>query len=162
MSASPRRWLRAASLAALALTALPALGALATGAAAETARGAIASLADIRRLAAEAYVWGLGPQFTWRFAKYNTTISAPMNALTYGISPAAWNNSATNAGDSSVIYINGFMSFSSGTDLVLTVPPSSRQYYVVNYPRRSSPGSTGASSLSWLRTPISTGCSSAS
>ena len=93
----------------------------------------IASLADIRRLAAEAYVWGLGPQFTWRFAKYNTTINAPINALTYGENPAAWNNSATNAGNSSLIYINGFMDFSSGTELVLTVPPSRNQYYVVNY-----------------------------
>jgi hypothetical protein len=100
---------------------------------AQAAGRAIASLADIRRLSAEAYVWGLGPEFTWRFAKYNTTISAPINALTYGVNPAAWNNSATNAGDSSVIYINGFMDFSSGTELVLTVPPSRSQYYVVNY-----------------------------
>ena len=69
----------------------------------------IPSNADIRRLAAEAYVWGLGPEFTWRFAKYNTTINAPINALTYGVNPAAWNNSATNAGNSAVIYINGFM-----------------------------------------------------
>lgn len=93
----------------------------------------IASLADIKRLAAEAYVWGLGPEFTWRFAKYNTTLNAPINALTYGINPAAWNNAATNAGDASVIYINGFMDFSSGAELVLTVPPSRNQYYVVNY-----------------------------
>ena len=93
----------------------------------------ITSTADIRRLAAEAYVWGLAPEFTWRFAKYNTTISAPINALTYGVNPAAWNNSATNAGDSSVVYINGFMDFSSGAELVLTVPPSRSQYYVVNY-----------------------------
>lgn len=92
-----------------------------------------ASLADIRRLAAEAYVWGLGPEFTWRFAKYNTTISAPINALTYGVSPAAWNNSATNAGDASIIYINGFTDFSKNAELVLTVPPSRDQYYVVNY-----------------------------
>ena len=93
----------------------------------------IPSNADIRRLAAEAYVWGLGPEFTWRFAKYNTTINAPINALTYGVNPAAWNNSATNAGNSAVIYINGFMDLSSGTELVLTVPPSLNQYYVVNY-----------------------------
>ena len=49
---------------------------------AHAASRSVASLADIRRLAAEAYVWGLGPEFTWRFAKYNTTISAPINALT--------------------------------------------------------------------------------
>lgn len=100
---------------------------------AEAGTRAPASLADIRRLAAEAYVWGLGPEFTWRFAKYNTTLNAPINALTYGVNPAAWNNAATNAGDSSVIYINGFTDFSSGQSLVLTVPPSRNQYYVVNY-----------------------------
>ncbi len=126
--------LGALALALVALCASPAVMPQ-TAAASETkaAARAVASLAEIRRLAAEAYVWGLGPEFTWRFAKYNTTISAPMNALTYGISPAAWNNSATNAGDSSVIYINGFMDFSQGAELVLTVPPSRNQYYVVNY-----------------------------
>ncbi len=101
--------------------------------AAEAAPPAADRLGQIRRLAAEAYVWGLAPEFTYRFAKYNTTISAPVNALTYGRNPASWNNSATNAGDSSVIYINGFMDFSASGDLVLTVPPSRDQYYVVNY-----------------------------
>jgi len=43
-----------------------------------------ASLLQIQSLAAEAYIWGLAAEFTWRFAKYNTTISAPINALTYG------------------------------------------------------------------------------
>lgn len=100
---------------------------------AEAATRGKTSLADISSLAAEAYVWGLGPEFTWRFARYNTTLNAPINALTYGVNPAAWNNAATNAGDSSVIYINGFMDFSSGQELVLTVPPSRSQYYVVNY-----------------------------
>ncbi len=90
-------------------------------------------LLEIRTLAAQAYIWGLAAQFTYRFAKYNTTISSPMNALTYGMNPAAWNNAGTNAGDASVIYINGFMDFSSGDELVLTVPPSRNQYYVVNY-----------------------------
>lgn len=92
-----------------------------------------ASLAEIRKLAGDAYIWGLGPQFTYRFAKYNTTISAPMNALTYGSSPAAWNNSATNAGDSSVVYINSFLDFNKRSEMVLTVPPSRKNYYVVNY-----------------------------
>lgn len=90
-------------------------------------------LVKIRNLAAEAYIWGLAAEFTYRFAKYNTTISAPMNALTYGMNPAAWNNSATNAGDASIIYINAFLDFSGGDELVLTVPPSRKQYYVVNY-----------------------------
>jgi hypothetical protein len=87
----------------------------------------------IKALAAEAYVWGLAPEFVQRFSTYNTTLSAPMNALEYGATPAAWNNAATNAGDSSVLYINGFTDFSKTPALVLTVPPSKQQYYVVNY-----------------------------
>jgi hypothetical protein len=85
--------------------------------------------AVIQKLAAEAYVWGLAPEFTQRFSTYNTTISAPLNALLYGNAPAAWNN----AGDASVLYLNGFMDFSQAVALVLTVPPSANQYYVVNY-----------------------------
>ena len=134
MIRAPFRRVRAVALALIAIALAPvAAQQLPLIGEAHAASRSIASLADIRRLAAEAYVWGLGPEFTWRFAKYNTTISAPINALTYGVNPAAWNNSATNAGDSSVIYINGFMDFSSGTELVLTVPPSRGQYYVVNY-----------------------------
>ena len=93
----------------------------------------VASLSTIRQTARDAYIWGLAPEFTYRFAKYNTTIAAPYNALTYGRNPAAWNNSATNAGDASVLYINGFMDFTNGEELVLTIPPSRSQYYVVNY-----------------------------
>ena len=134
MIRAPFRRARAMALALIAMALAPVVAQqLPLIADAHAANRPIASIADIRRLAAEAYVWGLGPEFTWRFAKYNTTISAPINALTYGVNPAAWNNSATNAGDSSVIYINGFMDFSSGTELVLTVPPSRNQYYVVNY-----------------------------
>lgn len=133
MTLSLRLHAGAMALALAALAASPAIVPQPSFAEEVAASNRPVSLADIRRLAAEAYVWGLGPEFTWRFAKYNTTISAPMNALTYGVSPAAWNNSATNAGDSSVIYINGFMDFSTGGELVLTVPPSRSQYYVVNY-----------------------------
>lgn len=134
MTRAPFRRVRAVALALISMAMGPVVAQqLALTGEAHAASRPIASLADIRRLAAEAYVWGLGPEFTWRFAKYNTTINAPINALTYGVNPAAWNNSATNAGDSSVIYINGFMDFSSGTELVLTVPPSRSQYYVVNY-----------------------------
>ena len=125
---------RAVALALISLVAVPMVAQqLSPIGEAHAGKRPITSIADIRRLAAEAYVWGLAPEFTWRFAKYNTTISAPINALTYGVNPAAWNNAATNAGDSSVIYINGFMDFSSGAELVLTVPPSRSQYYVVNY-----------------------------
>lgn len=132
MSFAFRRLSAVLTLAAASLVALPAVVPN-LGVPAAAANRPVANLADIRRLAAEAYVWGLAPEFTWRFAKYNTTLDAPMNALTYGVSPAAWNNAATNAGDASIIYINGFTDFSTGAELVLTVPPSRNQYYVVNY-----------------------------
>jgi hypothetical protein len=89
--------------------------------------------AVIKALAAEAYVWGLGPEYIERFSKYNTIIGAPFNALKYGAVPAAWNNEATHAGDASVLYINGFVNFDESPELVLTVPPSRNQYYVVAY-----------------------------
>ena len=86
-----------------------------------------------RELAAAAYVWGLAPEFVQRFTKYNTIISAPLNTTEYGQLPAAWNDAATNAGDDSVLYINGFTDFTKSSALVLTMPPSNNQYYVVNY-----------------------------
>jgi hypothetical protein len=87
----------------------------------------------ITALAADAYIWGLGPEFIERFSEYNTIIGAPFNALKYGSVPAAWNNDATNAGDASVLYISGFVNFDESPELVLTVPPSRNQYYVVAY-----------------------------
>ena len=125
--------IRRRALPKFAVIVLAVAGVMALAVPAASAAPSADRLGTIRRLAAEAYVWGLAAQFTYRFATYNTTISAPINALTYGKSPAAWNNSATNAGDSSIIYINGFMDFSKGDELVLTVPPSRDQYYVVNY-----------------------------
>lgn len=77
--------------------------------------------------------WGLGPEYIERFSKYNTIIGAKFNALKYGFQPAAWNNEATNAGDASVLYISGFVNFDQTPELVLTVPPSRNQYYVVAY-----------------------------
>src|SRR5215217_5480860 len=97
------------------------------------AAGRAADPAAITALAADAYVWGLGPEFMERFSKYNTIIGAPFNAFTYGAVPAAWNNQATNAGDASVLYVSGFVNFNDSPELVLTVPPSSDQYYVVAY-----------------------------
>src|SRR5260370_16823501 len=44
--------------------------------------------AVIKALAAEAYVWGLGPEFIDRFSKYNTIIAAPFNPLQYASVPA--------------------------------------------------------------------------
>jgi hypothetical protein len=89
--------------------------------------------AVITALAADAYVWGLGPEFIERDSKYNTIIGAPFNALKYGSVPAAWNNDAANAGDASVLYVSGFVNFGETPDLVLTVPPSRNQYYVASY-----------------------------
>ena len=93
----------------------------------------VANPAVIKALAAEAYLWGLGPEFIERTSKYNTIIGAPFNAFKYGSVPAAWNNDATNAGDASVLYVSGFVNFDQTPELVLTVPPSSNQYYVVAY-----------------------------
>src|SRR5215471_17528149 len=67
--------------------------------------------AIIKALAADAYIWGLGPEYIWRFAQYNTIIGAPFNFFKYGQVPAAWNNEATNAGDASVVYMNAFVNF---------------------------------------------------
>lgn len=89
-------------------------------------------------LAAQAYVWGLGPEFIQRFSIYNTIISQPYNAYVYSPVPAAWNNQATNAGDASVLYTSGFVNFDQDKELVLTVPPTNptpsiNYYYVVAY-----------------------------
>jgi hypothetical protein len=97
------------------------------------AAGRATGPAVIEALAAEAYVWGLGPEYIERFSQYNTIIGAPFNALKYGVVPAAWNNEATNAGDASVLYLSGFVNFDESPELVLTVPPSRNQYYVVAY-----------------------------
>ncbi|HEX4165678.1 MAG TPA: DUF1254 domain-containing protein [Bryobacteraceae bacterium] len=97
------------------------------------AAGSATDPAVITALAAKAYVWGLGPEYIERFSKYNTIIGAPFNAFKYGAVPAAWNNEATNAGNASVLYISGFVKFDEIPELVLTVPPSRNQYYVVAY-----------------------------
>lgn len=89
--------------------------------------------ATITALAAQAYLWGLGPQYIQRSSQYNTIIGAPFNAFKYGVGPAAWNNEAVNAGNASVLYISGFVNFNQTSELVLTVPPSAKQYYVVAY-----------------------------
>jgi hypothetical protein len=97
------------------------------------AAGSTTDPAVITALAAKAYLWGLGPEFIYRFSQYNTIIGPPFNALKYGSVPAAWNNDATNAGDASVLYVSGFVNFDESPELVLTVPPSRNQYYVVAY-----------------------------
>ena len=84
-----------------------------------------------REACLHAYVWGLAPEFVYRFSKYNNLVTAPRNALGGGgNAAAAWNNHGTNAGDASVLYLNSMMDLSGkkgrgGTkELVLTVPPS--------------------------------------
>lgn len=87
--------------------------------------------AKIEQLAADAYTWGLAPEFVYRFEKYNNLMTAPTNSLGGGGAVAAWNNDATNAGDASVLYLNAMLDLRD-SELVLTVPPSQDDYYVAN------------------------------
>lgn len=107
----------------------------------DVGRGPVSPLTDparIRSLAAAATIWGLPAEFVYRFENYNNLVTAPRNQLGGGGAAAAWNNNATNAGDASVVYLNSMMDLSGlrgrgGTkELVLTVPPSQDNYYVVN------------------------------
>ncbi len=92
----------------------------------------------IRSLAAKAYKWGLPAEFVYRFSRYNYLATAPRNELGGGKAAAAWNNNATNAGDASVVYLNAMLDLSgkksrgNTRELVMTVPPSQDDYYVVN------------------------------
>src|SRR4051812_16317499 len=86
-------------------------------------------LARIERLAELAYIWGLPAEFVYRFSNYNQLVTAPINTFAYGQSPAAWNNASTNAGDSSVLYINAELDLTR-TDLVYTIPPTSADFQV--------------------------------
>jgi hypothetical protein len=131
------RSLRAAVMPTLAtVVGVISLGALAPSPAA----GSVSPLANraIEKLAAAAYVWGVAPAFVYRLSKYNELVTAPINTLGGGDAPAAWNNQGTNAGDASVLYVNGFLDLSGqngrggGKEFVLTVPPSKHDYYIVN------------------------------
>ncbi|GAW50990.1 MULTISPECIES: DUF1254 domain-containing protein [unclassified Nocardioides] len=110
-------------------------------AASRDARGPGSTLTDpqrIRRLAAQAYRWGLPAEFVYRFSRYNYLATAPRNQLGGGRAAAAWNNNATNAGDASVVYLNAMLDLSGdpgrghAKQLVMTVPPSQDDYFVVN------------------------------
>jgi len=132
--------------AAAALLVAPAAGLAGTAASTPSPKGPPSPLTEpaaIQKLAADAYVWALAPEFVYRFLKYNALKTAPVNMLGgKGTSAAAWNNLATNAGDASVLYLNSMIDLSgrpvAGTqnggtkEMVLTVPPSSTNYYVVN------------------------------
>lgn len=122
---------------AMALAGLILTGALSPSA----ALGSVSPLtnpAKIQKLAAGAYIWGVAPEFVYRFANYNELVTAPRNTLGGGRAPAAWNNQGTNAGDATVIYLGAFLNLSGqkgrgrAKELVLTVPPSQTDYYVVN------------------------------
>ncbi|UGS38386.1 DUF1254 domain-containing protein [Capillimicrobium parvum] len=110
-----------------------------TGLAPSTAGARVPSVKRIENLAKNAYIWGLAPEFVYRFEKYNDLVTAKRNTLGGGGGvAAAWNNNATNAGDASVLYLNSMMDLSGKKgrgrtkELVLTVPPSANDYYVVN------------------------------
>ena len=103
------------------------------------ASGRVPSTERIQNLAKNAYIWGLAPEFVYRFEKYNDLVTTPRNTLGGGSGvAAAWNNNATNAGDASVLYLNAMLDLSGKKgrgrtkELVLTVPPSQNDYYVVN------------------------------
>ena len=124
----------------VAATLVLAIGLISTGALAPSvAIGSVSPLTDpakIEKLAKDAYIWGVAPEFVYRFANYNELVTAPVNTFGGAGAAAAWNNQATNAGDASVLYLNAMLDLSGkgrgGTkELVLTVPPSQTNYYVV-------------------------------
>ena len=131
---------------AIAVLVAVAFGSSSASAASTTPKGPPSPLTNptvIQKLAADAYAWALAPEFVYRFLKYNALKTAPVNMLGgKGTAAAAWNNLATNAGDASVLYLNSMIDLSgrpvAGTsnggtkELVLTVPPSAKNYYVVN------------------------------
>jgi Protein of unknown function (DUF1254) len=104
------------------------------------ARGSISPLSDparIEKLTQKAYVWGVAPEFVYRFSNYNELVTAPVNTFGGVSEPSAWNNQGTNAGNSSALYLNAMLDLSGrgrgGTkELVLTAPPSKANYYIVN------------------------------
>jgi hypothetical protein len=121
--------------------ALAVAGPVSTGALApSTALGSVSPLTDpakIQNLAADAYLWGVAPEFVYRFSNYNELVLAPRNMFGGPEAAPAWNNQGTNAGDASVLYLNAMLDLSGrkgrgGTkELVLTVPLSKSHYYVV-------------------------------
>jgi hypothetical protein len=124
----------------VAATLVLAIGLIATGALAPSAAiGSVSPLTDpakIETLAKDAYIWGVAPEFIYRFSNYNELVTAPVNTFGGAGATAAWNNQGTNAGDATVLYLNAMLDLSGkgrgGTkELVLTIPPSQTNYYVV-------------------------------
>ena len=115
-------------------------GLIATSAVAPSvALGSVSPLTDpakIETLAKDAYIWGVAPEFIYRFSNYNELVTAPVNMLGGAGAAAAWNNQGTNAGNASVLYLNAMLDLSGkgrggSKELVLTVPPSQTNYYVI-------------------------------
>ena len=98
----------AATLVLAAAVDLISTGALATS----VALGSNSPLTDpakIQKLAEDAYIWGVAPEFVYRFAKYNELVTAPVNTFGGAGAVAAWNNQATNAGNASALYLNAML-----------------------------------------------------
>ena len=115
-------------------------GLILTGALAPSvALGSVSPLTDpakIETLAKDAYIWGVAPEFIYRFSNYNELVTAPVNTFGGAGAAAAWNNQGTNAGDATVLYLNAMLDLSGkgrggSKELVLTIPPSQTNYYVV-------------------------------
>ncbi len=87
----------------------------------------------IAALAEAAYIWSLPLEFTYRFGKYNELMTGDVNTLAYVPAPAAWNNAATNAGNASVLYINGILDLTGETAIVYTLPNPSNVYTVTQF-----------------------------
>jgi hypothetical protein len=117
------------------------VGLISTGAVSPpVAVGAVSRLTDpakIQKLASDAYIWGVAPEFVYRFANYNELVTAPVNTFGGAGGVSAWNNQATNAGNASALYLNAMLDLSGAKghggakELVLTVPPSKTNYYIV-------------------------------
>src|SRR6516165_5258144 len=88
------RYCVAATLVLAAAVDLISTGALATSVAIESI-SPLTDPAKIQKLAADAYIWGVAPEFIYRFANYNELVTAPVNTLGGAGAVAAWNNQAT-------------------------------------------------------------------
>ena len=86
-------------------------GALATSVALESIPP-LTDPAKIQKLAADAYIWGVAPEFIYRFSNYNELVTAPVNALGGAEAAAAWNNQGTNAGNASALYLTAMLDLS--------------------------------------------------
>lgn len=84
-------------------------------------------LQSIRTTSERAAIWGIAPEFTYRFSRYNKLVTAEYNSIAYAPFAAQWDNASTNAGNASVIYLNSTLSLNE-VDLVFTVPPSNSTF----------------------------------